>query len=181
MDVVVMQRLVRFSNTFFTVIAPSDVLSREQLELTQPQPPGNSKTASDIWQEIQTLIDPVTPEGNAIVATVEDLQSETRLKTSRGRQAVDLTLRLLAEDLMTGAYWMDVRKAQDPNREFGPGATAAWAAFRQVMPFFQPDSERPDRPFTLVALDFLKGNAPEQFFAGGPAMPAPGVTPAKAR
>ena len=181
MDGAVMQRLVRFTNIFFTVVAPADVLPPEQLALSAPIPPGNAKTATDIWQEIQTLMNPVTPEGNAIVATVEDLQAQSRLKTTRGRQAVDLTLRLLAEDLMTGAYWMDVRKAQDPKRQFGPGATAAWTAFRKAFPFAAEDSQRPNRPFTLVAYDFLRTTPPDRVFPTQAAMPTAATVPAKAR
>lgn len=33
--------------------------------------------------------------------------------------------------LISGAFWLDVRRAQHPSRPFGEAATAAWVASRQ--------------------------------------------------
>jgi histidine ammonia-lyase len=48
--------------------------------------------------EIQGLAVPVPPEGNALIQTVEDLQSQSGLTVGRARLAVDDTLELLADD-----------------------------------------------------------------------------------
>jgi histidine ammonia-lyase len=79
---------------------------------------------------ISGLINPVVPQGQPIIATVEDLQGETRLKVDRARQAVDLTTRLLALDIIVSSNWMEVRKAQDPSRRFGAAPTALLAGLR---------------------------------------------------
>ena len=90
--------------------------------------------AADLWQEVQGLMNPVPPEGNAIVSTVEDLQAQTKLKVQRAAKAVDNMNHLVAIDLLTGAFWTDVRKAQDPGRTFGTAPAAALAALRKVAP-----------------------------------------------
>ena len=59
-----------------------------------------------------------------------------------GQTAVDDTFRLLSIDLLTGTRWLDVRKSQDASREFGPGPTAAWEAFRKIIPM-KPDPAAP--------------------------------------
>ena len=91
-------------------------------------------TPPDLQQEIQGLINPVAPTGSAIESTVEDLQAQTRIKAQRARQAVATTLDLLGHDLLQAAFWMDVRKKQDPARDFGPAATAAWSSLRKTVP-----------------------------------------------
>jgi histidine ammonia-lyase len=176
MDVVVVLREDRFSNPFFTVIKPTDVVkdlvsTPGVLRPSNYAPLGDTKTATDLWQEIQGLAVPVAPTGVAIVSTVEDLQAQTRLKVARARQAVDESFDLLGQDLLTAAFWMDIRKAQDPMRVFGPGPTAAWTAFRQVLPFQLNDKELP-KPVAILTYDFLKAHPAGSFFSGGPAMPA---------
>src|SRR5450631_1223900 len=116
MDAAVVQRMLRFTNTFFTVIGPSDEAPGEpgRFHLTQ----GSEIAAVALMQEIQGLINPVPPEGNALIQNVEDLQTQTRLKVTRARTAVDDTVELLAEDLLTGTYWLDLRKSQNRGRNF---------------------------------------------------------------
>ena len=99
-----------------------------QLAVAAPQ--GQEKISADIWQDIQALAVPITPSGVSFNQSVEDLQGQTRLKVARARQAVDETFLLLGEDLLTGAYWIDVRRAQDSSRAFGAGPTAVSAALR---------------------------------------------------
>jgi histidine ammonia-lyase len=82
----------------------------------------------------------VAPLGSALVATVEDLQAQTRLKVQRARQAVDATIELLACDLIAGALWMDVRHAQDPTRSFGRAPSEAWLALRRLVPLRRADT-----------------------------------------
>ena len=80
-------------------------------------------------------------------------------------------MQLLAYDLLTSTYWMDVRKAETPDRAFGQAPTALWTAFRKTVPFQADIESRPNLPFSVVAYDFLKSNTPESFFNAGPAMP----------
>jgi len=103
---------------------------------------------------------------------VADIEAQTRLKGSRGRQVVDLTMQLLAYDLLISTYWMDVRKVETPSRNFGQTPTAVWTAFRKVVPFQQDIEARPNLPFSVVAYDFLKSNTPSSFYPAGPAMQA---------
>jgi histidine ammonia-lyase len=159
-DVVVAQRISRFTNTFFTVIRPADVLP-------SGSPGGfggaSSMAAAALFQEIQTLENPVTPEGNALIQTVEDLQAQTRLKIARARELVADTEDLLAEDMLNGAFWLDVRQAQDGARQFGPAATAVWKSLRTTIPLQQPVTDAV-RPAHELAVAFLRSHSPRQFF-----------------
>jgi histidine ammonia-lyase len=120
---------------------------------------------------------PVTPAGQAIVSTVEDLQAQTRIKTERARKAVDLSFELLAHDLLTASYWMEIRKIQNPSRNFGKAPSEALAALRQVVPWQQPGAERPKRPIGMVVYDFLQANPASKFYGGGPTPPAARTLP----
>jgi histidine ammonia-lyase len=162
MDVAVVQRLYRFSSTFFTVIAPKDVLTQEQLDASvQSDVGGYNPTA--IWQHIQGLAQTLAPEGNPISNNVEELQAQTVLKVTRARQAVDDTLLLLGEDLLTATYWLDIRIAQSPDRNFGRVPTATWNAFREVVPWQQPRSARPARPIGGIVYAFLTTHPAAEF------------------
>ena len=177
MDVVLVLRLDRFSNTFFTVIKPGDVVAGLTggpgvLRGDDYAPQGSAKIATDVWQEIQGLAQPVAPSGVAIISTVEDLQGQTRLKVARASAAVDASFDLLGQDVLTAAFWMDVRRAQDPRRSFGPGPTAAWKAFRRVLPFKLDGAPR-TQPFAVLARNFLAETSPASLFSSGPVMPAP--------
>src|SRR4030088_3507726 len=127
MDVAVMLRIDRFSSPFFTVVNPGEVLPAAAGHFT-------GYTPVALQQEIQQLTNPVAPFGSAIVGTVEDLQAQTLIKVQRARRAVDTTMDLLAHDLLEASLWLDVRKAQDPRREFGRAPTAAWSALRSKVP-----------------------------------------------
>jgi len=166
----VVLRADRFTNPFFTVIRAADVMSPEQMAGAPPT--AAPKVGTDVWQEIQGLMMPVPPSGIGIIATVEDLQGQTRLKVARARAAVDSFYMLLGQDMLTASYWMDVRKAQDPSREFGPGPTAAWTALRQVIPWGSGNLAEPGRPFATTVYEFLKATPAANFLpAGLPAMP----------
>jgi histidine ammonia-lyase len=125
MDIAVMLRIERFKNPFFTGVAAASVLPKADEDQYDYNP-------VDLQQEVQSLMTPLAPMGSAIVGTVEDLQSQTRVKLQRARQAVAVTMDLLAFDLLEGTLWMDVRAAQDPQRNFGAAPTAAWAAFHRL-------------------------------------------------
>ena len=115
MDVAVLNRMQRFSNPFFTVVTAADYLPKGAGR------GGGGYTPVDLWQEIQSLEAPITPEGNSMGDGVEELQAQTRLKTARARQAVDTTFSLLGFDLSNAARWIDVRMAQTPGPPFRHG------------------------------------------------------------
>ena len=111
MDAAVAQRIERFSDrgptAFFTGIYPKDVLTPEQLRLS-PNILEPYFAFMDVWAEIQDDAHSITAEGNASDFGVADIEAFSRLKAVRGRQVVDLTLQLLAYDLLTATYWLDV-------------------------------------------------------------------------
>lgn len=169
LGVVVAQRTERFSNPLFTVISPKDVkMDGVQFGLS-------GYLSVDLFQEIQGLMNPVPPAGNAIVATVEDLQAQTRLKVERATLAVDRMNHLLVIDLLTGAFWMDVRKAQDESRSFGEAPTAALAALRQVVP--TNAVVQGNKPVVQLAYEFMKATPASTFYTGAIAMPPGEPTP----
>jgi histidine ammonia-lyase len=162
MDTAVAQRMLRFTNTFFTLIAPSDESPGEpgRFHITQ----GSEIAATALMQEIQGLVNPVPPEGNALIQNVEDLQSQTRLKVTRARAVVENTVDLLAEDLLTGTYWLDMRKSQDAKRSFGAAPTAVWTAFRATLPFNGIGPESAARPIHEIAATFIRSNPAAGFY-----------------
>jgi len=175
MDVAVAQRIERFTDrsptAFFTGVKPADLLTPEQIR-NSPALSEPFWVFMDFWQEIQSLSQSLVPEGNAADVGVADIQAQTRLKGSRGQQVVDLTMQLLGYDLWNATYWMDLRKVQDPNRGFGPVPTAAWNAFRRVLPWQQNPETRPELPYGIVAYNFLKSMPAAAFYPAGPAMPS---------
>ena len=174
MGAAVSQRIERFKNPFFTVVKPADILNAETRRNT---PTFGGYLPTDLWQELSEMGTPVTPAGQAIVSTVEDLQAQTRIKTERARKAVDLSFELLAHDLLTASYWMEIRKIQNPSRNFGKAPSEALAALRQVVPWQQPGAERPKRPIGMVVYDFLQANPASKFYDGGPTSPAARTLP----
>jgi histidine ammonia-lyase len=154
MDVAIVQRLYRFSSPFFTVVTPKDVLSPEQLELSPATDVGGYNPTA-IWQDIQASAQVLPPEGNPISSNVEELQAQTVLKAMRARQTLEDTLLLLGEDLLTATFWLDVRAAQQPGRNFGRAPTAAWTSFRQIVPWQQPRAARSPRPVNGIIYEFL--------------------------
>ena len=76
------QRDMRFPDTFFTVVAPSDVLSADVLAKAAPQ--AQSYTISDLMAEVQELANPIPAQGNALVRNVEDMENFTRQKAGAG-------------------------------------------------------------------------------------------------
>ena len=125
-----------------------------------------------MMQEIQGLINPVPPQGIALIQTVEDLQGQTRLKVQRARQAIDDTIELLAEDLLTGTYWLDLRKTEDASRQFGtlahgcpgtpfvPPCPCAARAPRPLLQTTDNGGRKPTMP-ALTPRRFYRDNARE--------------------
>jgi histidine ammonia-lyase len=173
--VAVAQRLHRFNNTFFTIVTAQEVLEQD------PQgpptggyaPQGGGFTAGGLWQDVQNVARPLSPEGfNIDVSGTGDLEAQTRLKAHNLRLAIDYMFDLMGQDLLTATFWMDVRKVQDPSRTFGEAPTAAWQAFRQEIPFRFTAENRPQVPIGRIAYRFLQENPASDFYSGGPPLPS---------
>ncbi len=171
MDVAIALRIHRFQSTFFTVISAKDVLPPEQLAQGGLQGAAWLLPTS-LWLEIQNLARPFPAEGfTSDAEAVGDLESAAALKAVVGRELVDDTLKLMGQDILTAAYWMDLRHAQDPKRAFGAAPTAAWQAFRKAVPFQLPPGTIPEKPIGDTAYAFLRDTAASTFYPSGPAMP----------
>ena len=163
MDVAVVQRIYRFSSTFFTVVAPKDVLSREQLAASvQSDVDGYNPTA--LWDEILASAHTLTPEGNPVSSDVEELQAQTVAKVRLARETLEDSARLVGEDLLTATFWMDVRRAQVPARDFGRAPTAAWTAFRQAVPWLEAREARPHQPVGNTVRAFMAAHPAAEFY-----------------
>lgn len=162
MDIAVMLRTERFGSEFFTGEGSQKILK----SLGGGNNLGGGFGHHETWQHIQAQINPVPPEGYGGSSGVEELEAQSLLKAIRAQTAVDDTFRLLAEDLLTGARWLDVRKSEAATREFGPGPTAAWRAFRKVLPSKADPgaSARSPSAVGVTTLDFLKTNPAWRFF-----------------
>jgi histidine ammonia-lyase len=162
MDIAIMLRIERFSNPFFTGVKADAVL---------PGMGGGfyGYAPVDLQQEVQSLMNPVAPFGSAIVATVEDLQGQTRIKVQHARAAVATTFDLLGFDLIEGGLWMDVRNKQNGTRKFGAVPTAAWTAFRKIVPLAPDFSEVGTKSVPTLTADFLRATPAASFYAGLPA------------
>jgi histidine ammonia-lyase len=174
MDAAVGQRQLRFTNAFFTVLTPGEAAAGEPGRFGATQ--GSEVACAALVQEIQGLVNPVPPEGNALIKTVEDLQTQTRLKVTRARQVVADTIDLLAEDLLTGTYWLDLRKQQDPARQFGAAPTAVWSAFRKILPLDGGATNR-DQTIHELAASFLRHSEAATFFEANEQEPVSASVP----
>ena len=159
MDVAVMLRVERFRNTFFTGVSAAEILHGRANE-------DWGYTPVDLQQEVQGLMNPVTPGGFAIVATVEDLEAQTRLKVQKARQAVAITTDLLALDAVNAGIWMDVRRLEDPKREFGRAPTAAWSALRGAVPLLATEGPPAVESAAAIAGRFLRTTPAARFYCG---------------
>jgi histidine ammonia-lyase len=153
------QRPLRLTDTFFTVITAGDVFSPDVLSNTPPQ--GGSYQISDLFAEIQELANPVPAQGNALVRQVEDVEGFGRQKVARARLAVDNALRLVAEEMLSASYWMEVRKEQKPDRSFSVAPAAALAALRTVIPW--QDANPPEVPTSNLVHAFMLGTPASAF------------------
>jgi histidine ammonia-lyase len=84
---------------------------------------------------------------------------------------VDTTFDLLAHDLLTATFWLDVRKTQDGSREFGAAPTAAWLALRKLVPLLPPAEVIPTHSRAMTAAAFLRSTPASTFYAGSAPMP----------
>jgi len=169
LTVVVTHRIYRFNNPFFTVLKAADI--PEAQRGTAPQGGGSLTTA--LSQEIQVLANPVPAEGISTDNQANgDLESEAGVKVMRARQMVDITMHLLGQDLLTGAYWMSLRKAQDSTRSFGAAPDGALAALRQIIPWQGTADSRPARPSATIAYEFIEATPITTFFPAATSQPA---------
>jgi histidine ammonia-lyase len=163
------QRIERLTDTFFTVVSAADVLTAQ--ELSNAAPGGGGYNTVDLMAEIQHLANPVPAQGNAIISRVEDMEAFGRQKVARSRLIVDNAFRLIAEELLSGSRWMNIRQRQDPERTFGQSTSAALQAFRLVVPWQATFDERPDVPAAELAYNFLVEN-PASTYTGVIGVPA---------
>ena len=153
------QRPLRLTDTFFTVVAAGDVVSPDIL--SNAPPGGSSYSISDLFSEIQQLANPVPAQGNALVRQVEDVEGFGRQKVARARLAVDNALRLVAEEMLSASYWMEIRRAQKPDRSFAVAPDAALNALRTVVPWQQIN--RPEIPTAELVHAFMLGTPASTF------------------
>ena len=167
--VAVVQRMHRFEDPFFTVADASQILKNH------PGPEGASGTgagggggmiADALWQELKPLANPIPPDGVTADKGVGDLDAVPMLKLMRMRQALDVSRDLLGQDLLNAAFWMDVRRLENPNRTFGPGPTMVWANFRKIIPFRDTSTRPSFATRDDLAVNFLQTNSPATFYPG---------------
>jgi histidine ammonia-lyase len=167
--VAVVQRVHRFEDPFFTVTDASQLLK------SHPGPEGVSGTgagggggaiADALWQELKPLANPIPPDGVTADKGVGDLDAVPMLKLMRMRQALDVSRDILGQDLLNAAFWMDVRKLENPARTFGPGPAAVWANFRKKVPFRDAVTQPSFVTRDDLAVDFLRTNIPANIYPG---------------
>jgi histidine ammonia-lyase len=156
------QRVLRFPDPFFTVIAADEVLS-EEVRARAPQQ-GASYSISDLMAEIQVLATPVPAQGMTLVRNVEDMESYTRQRVASARLAVDNALRLVAHEMLSASYWVEVRRTEGPTRSFAEAPMAVLEALRAVLPWQAETAQRPERPVGEVVYEFMRDTPAAQFF-----------------
>ncbi len=172
-DSIVVETMSRFEDPFFTVVRPEEVL-----EDGPRYGSGGSRSNHWLWSEIVSLAMPLTPPSIGTIADPADVGAIPLLRLERANRLLDVQRELLAGSILTAAYWMDVRKAQDPDRGFGPGPTAAHAALRQVVPLNRSeDAPQPVRSDHSLVTDFITNTPSSQFFESTAVMPDPGEIP----
>jgi histidine ammonia-lyase len=169
LDVLVLMRQERFERSFHTRAKAHEILGWGDDAGGIPRI-WNSNHES--WQRIQGWINPVPPEGySSDPEYVQDLDAETLFKVERAVQVVHESWKLVANDLLSGARWMDVRKAQEPSRKFGSAPTTAVAALRQIVPLEpRQRSLDPGTP-TEKAIHFIQTTPAADFITDDPPMP----------
>lgn len=163
------QRVLRFTDVFFTVVTTADVLPAEVRALAPPQ--GASYTISDLMAEIQVLSNPLPAQGLSLVSNVEDMETYTRQRAERARKAVDNALLLVGQELLSASYWMEVRWAQKPDRSFGQAPAAALAALRKTIPWQLAANSRPEKPAGELVYEFMLDNPAAGFMGADAAEP----------
>jgi histidine ammonia-lyase len=164
MAVTISQRIQRFTSTLVTLIRPEDVLPPG----TPTAPAGGGYDSAALFHDLQAASASIPPGGDALEQTVEDLQSETRLKVSHARQVTADTLELLATDVLNGTFWLRVRKAQNSARSFGAPVDAMASAFDAAL----ARGGAAGRNAHGVAVEFLQAHPAAQFYGSLHALPS---------
>ena len=108
------------------------------------------------WGQLQEALGETSPAQifaelkNGAVLSAGQVTALEPLMTS----AVPTAARAIAA-LLIEMSWLDLRRAQQPGRSFGSAPTAAWTAFRQVVPWQQTRAARPPRPVNGIVYEFL--------------------------
>jgi histidine ammonia-lyase len=173
-DSVIVETQSRFSDTFFTVVKAQDVMG--------PGFGGGGGGSNYwLWPEIQSLAMPLAPPGIGTTANPADVGAVPLLRLERAEHLLAVQRELLAGQIVQGAYWMDVRKKQNPARQFGAGPTAALAAIRQIVPLQRPPGSPPPAGSNQdQIMDFIKSTPASQFFRSTAVMPRPAYMPTPA-
>jgi histidine ammonia-lyase len=175
--VAVLERTQRTFDPFFTVVptvGPRGFLEGFPEDVQCNVPHADSFAMSDILGELKSLANPVPAEGNWTERGIQDVQGLGRLKVAKARLAVDNALYLISQELLSATRWMDNRRVQSPERDFGEAATAAWRAWRVISPCQQDPEERETMEAWRMNLPyaFLKGNPASNFLGANAAEPS---------
>ncbi|MGA9026776.1 MAG: aromatic amino acid ammonia-lyase [Steroidobacteraceae bacterium] len=172
--VVVVQRLHRFEDTFFTVTDPRAVLKAHGGTdgISGAGGGGGGAIADALWQELKPLANPVPPDGVTADKGVGDIDAVPMLKLVRLHQAIEVSRDILGQDLLNAAAWLDIRKLEDPTRDFGAAPTAAWRALRTIIPFRRDPSAAPPAESSGTRISaFIAATPASSFYAPTAAMP----------
>jgi histidine ammonia-lyase len=175
-SVIQAQTISRFNNPFFTVVTADEVLNPDG-ENRIPRGARGGGSIHWLWAEIQAYAMPLTPDAISGGEGVADISSVPLLRLSRANAALAAARELMAAEAIVAAFWMDVRKAQNPSRSFGEAPTAAWKALRELVPLDGTPAEPATVSATTGVAAFMQATPVSAFFTGGPAMPDPGTIP----
>jgi histidine ammonia-lyase len=177
--VAVVNRIHRFESPFFTGVDAAKALPNSTSTgsplprlFGTPGGGGGGGVVDALWQEMKPLINPLAPDGVVADAGVGDLDAVPMLKLVRAYQAIDVMRDILGQDLLNATYWMDVRRAAQPTARFSTPTEAVWQDFRHTVPLRLPDGQKPELTSGTLAANFLKTRRADEFFSGGPALPA---------
>ena len=175
-SVIQVQTISRFANPFFTVVTPEEILNPDGNNRI-PRGARGGGSVHWLWAEIQANAMPLTPDAVSGGEGVADISSVPLLRLSRANAALDAARELMAAEMILAAFWMDVRKVQDPARSFGEAPTAAWQALRELVPMDDQAAEPAAVSGTTRVAAFMQSTPASDFYSGGPEMPHGGTIP----
>jgi len=168
-DSIIVETIRRFSDPFFTVVTGQEVLGPGA-----GFGGGGGGALHWLWPEIISLAMPLSPPGIGIAANPADIGAVPLLRLERANRLLNVSRELMAAQVLTAAYWMDVRQTQDANRNFGPGPTAAHAALRQIVPLRPVEGAPPAaRSAPDLVADFIRDTPASRFWTDNVVMPRP--------
>jgi histidine ammonia-lyase len=163
MDISLKLRTERFGDDFFTEVPPAQMQDLLKKAGVQGGFGGGGFGRSG-WQDIQGLINPVTPEGfGGAGHQVEELEAQTTTKGLRLKEVVEDSFGMVANDFANGARWVAIRKAQDPTRSFGKPVEAALEAMHKAVAQGQGRGGAPAEG-GMTVLDFMKATPATTFY-----------------